>query len=250
MSKTLYSIHYNLRKIINYCLYQGYYRFKHPELKQYKYICRALSYSSAAVKFMNAEQKDSIFSSSEHLDSGSIVFDVGGETGIWSKQIYSKYEPYLYIFEPNPKSVTILEETFAGKKAKIFPYGLGSENVTASLSNTGMGSSIYDSSTGYAASEKFAIEIRDIAQVVKELSLETIDLIKINIEGGEYDLVPHMIRTGLVNKCKTIRIQFHDWIPHAFAMRKKIVNELSKTHDVEWNYPLVWESWIRKDIGR
>jgi len=107
MSKALYSIHYNIRKTINYCLYQGYYRFKYPELKQYKYVCRALSYSSAAVEFMNAEQKDSIFSSSEHLDSDSIVFDVGGETGIWSKQIYSKYEPYLYIFEPNPKSVTI-----------------------------------------------------------------------------------------------------------------------------------------------
>jgi len=81
------------------------------------------------------------------------------------------------------------------------------------------------------------------------LSLESVDLIKINIEGGEYDLVPRMIESGIVNKCKIIRIQFHDWIPGAFAMRKKIVKELSKTHEVEWSFPLVWESWIRKDIA-
>jgi len=134
----------------------------------------------------------------------------------------------------------------ADKKAKIYPYGVGSKNTTANLSNGGMGSSTYASSPGYAFTKKFAIEIRDIADVVNELSLEAIDLFKVNIEGGEYDLIPHMVKTGIINKCKIIRIQFHDWIPNAFAMRKKIVSDLSKTHDVEWSYPFVWESWIRK----
>jgi len=250
MPKALYSVHYKLRRAINYCLLQGYYRFKYPGLMRHKNIFRALSYSPASVKFVDIQKNNAILSSSEYLNSDSIVFDVGGETGIWSKEIYSKYEPNLYVFEPHPRAVKILEETFAGKKAKIFPYGLGSKNESAKLSDSGMGSSIYDSSTSYAVSEKFDIEIRDIAEVIKELELDSIDLIKINIEGGEYDLVPHMIKTGMANQCKIIRIQFHDWIPNAFEMRKKIVRELSKTHDVEWSYPLVWESWIRKDMKR
>lgn len=245
MAEFLYPLHYKLRKTINYCLYESYLRFKRPDMRRHKDIFRALSYSGTLVKFFDA-QKSAVLSSSTHLHRDSTVFDVGGETGGWAMEVYAKYEPNLYIFEPNPVSLKILENAFAGKKAKIFPYGLGSANVTAKLSNSGMGSSMFDASPGYSYSKKFDVEIRDITDVVKELRLDAIDMIKINIEGGEYDLVPHMIKTGLVDICKTIRIQFHDWIPNAFAMRKKIVKDLSKTHDVEWSYPLVWESWIRR----
>jgi len=249
MSNKLYSMHYRLRRKINYFLFKSYCRLKYPEMMQHEDIARALSYTVSSLKFLDSEQKNSILSSSDRLNNSSIVFDIGGETGNWAMQVYSKYKPNLYIFEPNPVSLKVLEEKFAGKNVNIFPYGVGAENTTANLSNSGMGSSVYNSSPGYTKSEKFDIEIRDIVEVVKELSLETIDLIKINIEGGEYDLVPHMINTGLVNKCKIIRIQFHDWIPNAFAMRKQIVRKLSRTHNVEWSYPLVWESWIRKDMA-
>jgi len=208
-----------------------------------------LSYSVHAIKYGKAEASNSILSTSQMLNEDSVVIDVGGETGIWSMKMFSKYKPKLYIFEPHPGAVRILYENVKDKKANIFQYGLGSKNFVTQLSDSGMGSSIFNSSPDFEQSKKFDIEIRDIKEVFEDLSLESVDLIKINIEGGEYDLVPRMIETGIVNKCKVIRIQFHDWIPDAFAMRKKIVKELSKTHEVEWSFPLVWESWIRKDIA-
>jgi FkbM family methyltransferase len=249
MTKSLYSIHFLFRKYFNYFLYKIYYRLKYPEMVQYYATFRAQSFSGSSVKFLKVELDKMILSSSEILNSNSIVFDVGGETGIWAMQVYSKYAPCLYIFEPHPRFVEVLKQKFHDKRARIFGYGLGSKNLTTSLSDSGMGSSVYESSPGYDGSGKFRIEIRDIVDVISELKLNSVDLIKINIEGGEYDLLPGMIESGIVNKCKIIRIQFHDWIPDAFAMRKKIVKELSKTHDIEWSYPMVWESWIRKDIA-
>lgn len=244
----MYRLHYNIRKVINYFLFRTVYRIMYPEIKNNQYI-RALSYSKAILDWSRTGARQSIYTQSDLLTTSSIVFDVGGEIGNWSIKVYETYKPTIYIFEPNPESIKALTERFSDKKVRILGYGLGSKNTTTSLSDSGMGSSIYESSPAYNGSGKFQIEIRDIVEVFSELKLDSVDLIKINIEGGEYDLLPRMIESGIVNKCKIIRVQFHDWIPNSFTLRKKIIGELAKTHNIEWSYPMVWESWIRKDIA-
>lgn len=39
--------------------------------------------------------------------------------------------------------------------------------------------------------------------------IDDIGLMKINIEGGEYELLERMIELGIINKVKDIQIQFH-----------------------------------------
>lgn len=248
MSKLFYPAHYKLRLFINHFFYRFYSRIFYREMMPHWKIFKAQSFSLAAVKFLKIAIKEHILSESELINSQSIVFDVGGDTGVWAMEIYEKYKPKLFIFEPNMESITELKKNFSGTDSQIFNFGLGSKNTQVLLSANGMGSSIFEVSPGYDEAKKFEIKIKDINDVFKELALNEIDLIKINIEGGEYDLVPRIIETGIINKCRIIRIQFHDWIPDAFTMRKKIVKQLAKTHDVEWSYPMVWESWIRKDI--
>jgi FkbM family methyltransferase len=247
MHELVYRLHYKMRRIINYFLFHTVYRMIYPEIKNNQYI-QALSYSKAILDWSRTGSKQGIVVKSDLLTTNSIVFDVGGEIGNWSIKVYEKYKPNLYIFEPNPVSIKTLKEKFSDKKIRILGYGLGSKNTITSLSDSGMGSSIYESSPAYNGSGKFQIEIRDITEVFSELKLDSVDLIKINIEGGEYDLLPRIIESGIVNKCKIIRVQFHDWIPNSFTMRKNIVGELAKTHNIEWSYPMVWESWIRKDL--
>lgn len=70
---------------------------------------------------------------------------------------------------------------------------------------------------------------------------------KVNIEGGEYDLLEYIIRKGLHKNIKYLQVQFHivegmDWEERY----KWIAETLSATHTLQWRYPFVWESWQRK----
>ena len=243
----LYKIHYFVRRGLNFLLLLTWRRLRHGKaIFAHGPLLSNFSYSGASLDFVHAELGGMILSHVSGLDENSIVVDVGGETGIWATQIYDRYAPHLKIFEPHPEFVKVLQERFKDRKAEIFPFGLGSTNQACLLSDAGMGSSVYSASLSYKVSQKFEITIRDVKEVFDELDFADIDLLKVNIEGGEYELLPRLIETGLVSRCRIIRIQFHEWIPNAFAMRRKIVNDLAKTHDVEWSYPLVWESWIRR----
>lgn len=247
MKNACYMLHYKIRRLANYALFRTVRHRYSRELCVHGPMIAHLNYSKAAIEFVRRQERDKILAAVAGLTKDRVVLDVGGDTGAWAMELYQRYAPQLYIFEPHPRSVEALHERFAALDSKILPFGLGSSNQNCQLSDDGMGSSVYDASRNYLAADKFDIRIRDVQEVFTELNLQEVDLIKINIEGGEYDLLPRLIDTGFVSRCRMVRVQFHDWFPNAFALRRRIVNDLAKTHDVEWSYPMVWESWIRRE---
>ena len=81
------------------------------------------------------------------------------------------------------------------------------------------------------------MELRDVVEIIKS----PIDS-SINIEGGEYRLLPRMLDTGIVNLCQHLQIQFHNY-PNCIKLRDDIRRKLMLTHTEIFNYPFVWESW-------
>lgn len=70
-------------------------------------------------------------------------------------------------------------------------------------------------------------------------------LVKINIEGGEYELLPYIM--PLMKNIKFLQVQFHHISGlNTDKLYEEIARDLSKTHEIEWSYPFVWESWKRK----
>jgi hypothetical protein len=86
-------------------------------------------------------------------------------------------------------------------------------------------------------------QVRAISEVVAELGVERIDLMKINIEGAEFDLLPAIIDSGLIKQINYIQIQFHNFVDGAVENRQLIRAALGRTHREMWNYDFVWESW-------
>jgi FkbM family methyltransferase len=183
------------------------------------------------------------------LDEHSVVFDVGGYRGEWAKPMKDLYNPYLHIFEPDRTSLAQLRKLYGNDpKVVIHPFGLAGSDRKALLRHAFMGSTIFESSPA-KGTQTSEIALRDVRGVMDELAIPEVDLVKINIEGGEYELLDRMIETGLHRRCKRIRIQFHEWIPGSHRMYRRIRKALELTHDVEWHYPFVWESWVRKDVA-
>jgi FkbM family methyltransferase len=221
----------------------------HPGSWQGRKLFRTFYYSRAIIRFCEDMAEANLLLQCP-LDEHSIVFDVGGFQGEWAKQIKERYNPCIHVFEPDRISFDELRKRHGNDpKMLCHSYGLAGSDRTATLRHSRMGSTIFESSpaSGRATSE---ISLRDMRDVVNELGIAEIDLIKINIEGGEYELLERMIETGLQLRCKRIRVQFHEWIPGSHAMYRRIRDGLARTHETEWHYSFVWESWVRRNAVR
>ncbi|VAX34855.1 hypothetical protein MNBD_UNCLBAC01-1097 [hydrothermal vent metagenome] len=173
------------------------------------------------------------------LTEDSIVLDVGGYEGEWSNKIYEKYESHIFIFEPVVKYYEKITNRFSSnKKIKVYNFGLADKDTTAAISMLNDGSSIYK-----LKGESEKIILKNIENFIKDNGIDKIDLIKINIEGGEYPLLKMMIEKNIINKCQSIQVQFHDFYPNAIALRTEIRESLKKTHFITYDYPFVWENW-------
>tara|TARA_R110001592_G_scaffold124003_9_gene332582 strand:- start:263 stop:883 length:621 start_codon:yes stop_codon:yes gene_type:complete len=185
------------------------------------------------------------------LDENSVVFEIGGHTGVFTEQIYNKFRCHIYVFEPDPQCFEILKNKFSGfDKINLFNFALGSENEIKFFyiyGRDGESSSefIREQSDNH---KEIVVNFKKFSNVLQTLGIEQIDLCSINIEGGEYSLLEHVIASGYQKKIKNLQVQFHDdCVQNAIQKRDIIRNELSITHHLDYNYDFVWENWKIND---
>lgn len=174
------------------------------------------------------------------LNSGGVVFDVGGYRGQWTSDVFAMYQCTVLVFEPIAKFAQGIQKRFLrNPKIQVYEFGLSDRTETADISVNADSSSIYR----MTADLRERIELKRAADFISENNIEWIDLMKINIEGGEFVLLPHLIDTGLVKRIGNIQVQFHDFIPDAEQKRRAVQERLVETHLLTYEYPFVWENW-------
>lgn len=177
------------------------------------------------------------------LSESSIVFDLGGYKGNFAQDIYNRYLCEIFIFEPVKSFYKIIDKKFKDiPKVTAYPYGLANEDKELSISDSNDASSVFIDSEG---SEK--IELKSILNFIKNNNITYVDLIKINIEGGEYEVLESLLESGIISIFKNLQIQFHDFIiDNANERMENIQTQLAKTHKTTYQYKFVWENWVIK----
>ncbi|MFW5886403.1 MAG: FkbM family methyltransferase [Bacteroidota bacterium] len=176
------------------------------------------------------------------LDENSLVFDIGGYAGDFAADIFCKYNCNVYVFEPVSVFYEKIKTRFSNNsKVKVFNVGLSGESTSSTISINGTSSSLFKASDTMQGTQK--IKLVSIADFIQEHGIEKIDLMKINIEGGEYPLLEALTENNLINFSRYYQIQFHNFISDAKVKREDIRTDLRKTHRLLWDYPFVWESW-------
>lgn len=178
------------------------------------------------------------------LNSSSIVWDLGGYHGDFAAEIFRRYGSKVYLFEPVPKFYIKCVNRFENNaNVQCFPFGLSREAGWFDISNSEDASSFVRDK---GAADSVRAEIRPVVEMFGELGVDDVDLLKINIEGGEFDVLPALIDAGLIGSVRFLQVQFHNFIPEAHTKRELIRDRLRETHNELWNYPFVWECWERK----
>ena len=198
------------------------------------------------VRKWHADGGDYAFRFNYDLSDQSIVLDLGGYEGQWASDLFARYQCPIFIFEPVAAFANRIRDRFAKNKTiQVHQYGLGDVSRSEEISIAGDGSSVFGKSRN-----KETIEIVDINGWI-ENNLNTdqsIDLMKINVEGGEYELLDRLIETHLVDRIKNIQVQFHQVLPDSAARMERIQSQLMKTHKPTYQYTFVWENWKHKNI--
>ena len=178
------------------------------------------------------------------LNAHSVVFDVGGYQGDFAEAIHQKYGCRVYVFEPHPRYFEQCVRRFQDEDSVvILNYGLSDTDGSFGLTDSVDGSSFLDErKSGHAELECM---LRSFSSVLDELHVRNIDLMKINIEGGEYPLLQSMADQSMLSVVDDFQIQFHDFAVDAVKRRHAILESLSKSHECTWCYEFVWENWKR-----
>lgn len=195
-----------------------------------------------AVKRWFRDDGDNTLRLDYSLNSDSVVWDLGGYHGDFAAQINQRYSCRVFVFEPMPAFHAQCVARFAGKdKIKCLKFGLSDKAGWFDISESADASSfVRGNGVGQQA------ELRPVTTMFDELGVNCVDLLKINIEGGEFEVLPALLHAGLIDRVRYIQVQFHNFVPGASAKRDAIRTTLAKTHVEMWNYPFVWESWALK----
>lgn len=189
-------------------------------------------------------QGDDILRVNYDLNEDSVVFDVGGYEGEWSGKIFFKYQCNIHIFEPVKEFADIIENRLGhNDKVVLHRFGLSSNTKTATISLAANGSSLYRQND-----HTEDINLVKAIDFLTVSNIANIDLMKINIEGAEYDLLEHLIDCSYVKHINNIQIQFHDFVPDSDNRMGKIQETLRATHYLTYQYEYVWENWTKREI--
>ena len=125
-----------------------------------------------------------------------VIFDIGGNIGITSIYLASLFpEALIYTFEPLQENFEILKKnTIQFKNIEVFNFGLGAKNGSFKLylsddkENYG-GVSFYSEVEGNMSEPYTECEVKNVNDVIQDLGITSVDLIKIDTEGAEYDIL-------------------------------------------------------------
>ncbi len=177
------------------------------------------------------------------LNSESVVVDLGGYEGKWSKLIFDRYFCNVHVFEPVPSFCENIRILFSGNsKVKVYESALGDVELESFINLSKDSTSMFEAGA-VGSDDKVRIKIESIHDFLKKL--ERVDLVKINIEGAEYDLLDSLHDDEL-KKIKNLQVQFHTFYPDCQERRNRIHEKLSISHKLTYNYDFVWENWELK----
>lgn len=172
------------------------------------------------------------------------VIDLGGFRGDFSAEVLARYRCRVLIFEPVPGYAKRISERFANNPAaRVIDAGLAAEDATLPMHVAGESTSQYKQN-----GESIEARLLRFDDTLTGLGVERIDLLKVNIEGGEFDLLDWIVQSDWADRIDRLIVQFHDFVPEAEARRERLIRALGQTHEPYFGVPFVWEGWSRRGL--
>ncbi len=144
-----------------------------------------------------------------------VILDVGSNIGASVLYFHERFpSAKIYGFEPHPETFRILQANVdAIPSVEVFNYALGAEDAGISVVFDGIDFSGFVAKPTSAGTRGGATttecEVKHAGEVMRNLGLDRVDLIKIDCEGAEYDILT-ALPGEMLRECKWIVGEMHD----------------------------------------
>lgn len=145
-----------------------------------------------------------------------VILDIGANIGCISILMSALYpDAKIYSFEPVKDNYDLLIKNIEHYKNIIpFNFAIGSKNesreILSSSDDTNFGGHSFNEQGCDSEKKKELVEVRDINEIINELSIETINLIKIDCEGSEHEILTGMSQENIA-KVQLIIGELHSY---------------------------------------
>lgn len=192
-----------------------------------------------------------------YLTTDSVVLDIGGNIGDDAESLINAFGAKSYvILEPMKYLYRKLQHRFkSNDKVTIYNIGLARKNglFFVDMKGTqGDGTSIFHSSDNIGSCSLRTVNASEFYTKIG-VGCFDIDLVTINCEGCEFEVLEHILATGIAKHFKHIQFATHTQLDHLkdpVVRYCRIQELLKRTHNISYQYKFNWESWTRKDLHK
>ncbi|QOD62041.1 FkbM family methyltransferase [Polaribacter haliotis] len=146
------------------------------------------------------------------LNKNSIVYSFGiGEDISFDKALIDNHNCNVYGFDPTPKSIDWCSKQTLPENFHLFKFGIsvktGKVNFHLPKNNQHVSGSLILQNN---VSEDCVVEVemKSFDEILKILEHDKIDVLKMDIEGSEYDVIENILKTGI--EINQMAIELHE----------------------------------------
>jgi FkbM family methyltransferase len=186
----------------------------------------------------------------------SVFVDIGGWIGP-TALVAAAFGGIVHSFEPDPAALKAFRRHLAlnpelADRIHLHDYALGGSNGTATISAPALGDS--RSSFKRTKGEHTQVQVRAAGEIAMEPWFENAALVKVDVEGGEYDLMRHLA-PGLRKRRPPLLLSthidyIHDMVPTRPLYKRRALKVLRVTTHARLFYDLrFYGDWFRPSGG-
>jgi FkbM family methyltransferase len=191
----------------DYLLYQKSFRIKNisiekPVLRTKNNTCQSyFNYNEFFVKKIYDR-----FLSSKKFNT---VVDVGANTGIWIEYINYYFNPSkIYAVEPNIQALKVLRDTYQNNEVVIIDRALSNKDGELELFVNPDNSVVSSTSKFDHLTQSCKVSSISFKTMIQQYNIDKIDLLKVDIETGEYDLFESFDKKDL-DIIENVLVEYH-----------------------------------------
>jgi FkbM family methyltransferase len=161
-----------------------------------------------------------------NVEENDVVIDIGFNYGLFSMISLKNNPSKIIAFEPNPKLVSNYQKFFNNEKIELYQKAVSNRTgiiIFNENNDPGMSTLLSDINT-HNINATYEVELINFYQFLQENNINQIDYLKVDCEGGEYDIFDSIPNEYLTNQVKKIALEFH----HKFEDEKvqKLYNKI------------------------
>ncbi len=168
----------------------------------------------------------------DKINENSVVYSFGIGTDIsFDVSIIKKYKLNVYAFDPTPRSLDWLKTQKLPDSFSYYDFGIASFDGEArffSPKNPVNVSYSMEKNT-FVSSDSVEVKVNKLQTIMNMFGHSKIDILKMDIEGGEYDVISDIIKSNI--EIGQLLIEFHHrLISNGIQKTKQSLKELNNAN--------------------